>query len=125
MTKADLNECRKVGGTYVCESTVLSRELKQSCITGLFRANEKTMEEECDVELIAEGQNVIKQVGPHDFAGYFGTPTVVQVSCETYVTGRANSKELLGGYRITIPGGCTGSTPTHRFSPIEDLGRFH
>ena len=125
MTKADLNECRKVGGTYVCETTVLSRELKQSCITGLFRANEKTMEEECDVELIAEGQNVIKQVGPHDFAGYFGTPTVVQVSCATYVTGRANSKELLGGYRITIPGGCTGSTSTHRFSPIEDLGRFH
>ena len=32
------------------------------------------MEEECDVELIAEGQNVIKQVGPYDFAGYFGTP---------------------------------------------------
>ena len=125
MTKADLNECRKVEGTYVCETTVLSRELKQSCITGLFRANEKTMEEECDVEIIAEGQNIIKQVGPHDFAGYFGTPTVVQVSCETYVTGRANSKELLGGYRITIPGGCTGSTSTHRFSPIEDLGRFH
>ena len=76
------------------------------------------MEEECDVEIIAEGQNIIKQVGPHDFAGYFGTPTVVQVSCETYVTGRANSKELLGGYRITIPGGCTGSTSTHRFSPL-------
>ena len=125
MTKADLNECRKVEGTYVCETTVLSRELKQSCITGLFRANEKTMEDECDVEIIAEGQNIIKQVGPHDFAGYFGTPTVVQVSCETYVTGRANSKELLGSYRITIPGGCTGSTATHRFSPIEDLGRFH
>ena len=125
MTKADLNECRKIDATYICETTVLSRELKQSCITGLFKANEDTMENECDVEIISEGQNMIKQVGPHDFAGYFGTPTIVQVSCETYVTGRANSKELLGSYRITIPGGCTGSTPTHRFSPIEDLGRFH
>ena len=39
MTKADLNECWKIEATYVCDTTVLSRELKQSCITGLFRAN--------------------------------------------------------------------------------------
>ena len=83
------------------------------------------MERECDIEIIAEGENVIKQIGPHEFAGYFGTPTIVQVSCETYATGRANSKELTGSYRITVPGGCTGSTNTHRFSPIEDLGKFH
>ena len=38
---------------------------------------------------------------------------------------RRNSKELLSSFRITIPGGCTGSMNTHRFSPIEDLGKFH
>ena len=125
LDKSDLNECRKIGSTYVCETTVLTRELKGSCLTGLFLADIATMERECEIEIIAEGENVIKQIGPHEFAGYFGTPTIVQVSCETYATGRANSKELTGSYRITVPGGCTGSTNTHRFSPIEDLGKFH
>ena len=125
MDKSDLNECRHIGSTYICETTVLTRELRRSCLTGLFQADVETMERECEIEVIAKGENMIRQIGPHEFAGFFGTPTIVQVSCETYATGRANSKELLGSYRITIPGGCTGSTTTHRFSPIEDLGRFH
>ena len=125
LDKSDLNECRHFGSTYVCETTVLSRELRRSCLTGLFQGDVATMEKECEIEVIAKGENMIRQIGPHEFAGFFGTPTIVQVSCETYATGRANSKELLGSYRITIPGGCIGSTNTHRFSPIEDLGRFH
>ena len=108
LEKSDLNECRHIGSTYICETTVLTRELRNSCLTGLFQADMKTMELECEIEVIAKGENMIKQIGPHEFAGFFGVPTIVQVSCETYATGRANSKELLGSYRITIPGGCTG-----------------
>ena len=125
LDKSDLNECRRIGSTVICETTVLTRELKNSCLTGLFLADVDTMERECEIEVIAEGENVIKQIEPYEFARYFGTPTIVQVLCETYATGRANSKELLGSFRITIPGGCTGSTNKHRFSPIEDLGKFY
>ena len=123
--QAELNECQKFGTTYVCEHTVLTRDVDHSCLAGIYRGNNNATERECEVELLSYSEATIAQVGPNEFAAYFPLPTIVVVECEIYAAGRAKSEELTGAYLITIPNGCRGVTPNFRFSPIEDIGEFH
>ena len=121
----ELNRCTQIQGTFLCHSTVLTRDARHSCLYALYKGEHTMMEEECEIEMLRKSESSLSQVGANDFVGYFPDETTVHVECEIYRSGRAVSKKLRGLNLITIPEGCAGRTSHYRFHPIMDVGKYH
>ena len=122
----DLNQCHKAGKVFICDKQSVMKRSKtiKSCLNALFTNDNEQISETCDIEFTSQPENEVIQIDSNRFFTYFPTEQRLDIDCENFKIDNSMSKALKGIFIVTIPDGCSGKTPTHKFSSVGSLGTY-
>ena len=121
-----LHDCLHTGDLYICEhQNIIQKNAKGSCLNALFTNNQKETTDNCKVNVHRKPEAQAVQVDAFRFLLYQPHTERIEVTCPPPRTNNSLVHHGNGMFVITLPPGCTTSTPEFLFSSMGNLGTYH
>jgi hypothetical protein len=108
MTQADLQSCRRRNQVYYCSNSLMYKTKHESCLHGLYRNDPGMVARHCQMTL-ANWVSKTLRVNETTVMAIETNETLITLDCD------ARNRERItiqGSYLLTVPVGCTLSSPT-------------
>ena len=121
-----LHDCLHTGDLYICEhQNIIQKNAKGSCLNAIFTNNQKETTDNCKVNIHRKPEARAVQIDAFRFLLYQPLTERIEVTCPPPRTNNSLVHHGNGMFVITLPPGCTTSTPEFLFSSMGNLGTYH
>ena len=118
--ESDLRKCKYLGEKYLCEGDGILKRRAGDCTSALFFSDQVLTKERCEVEVVEEGQAVVK-LNEHEY--YVQGDDRVTLSCPDRPVQHLYPGTQ--GVAVNVSGGCSLSGSTYDVYSAPDLGPLH